>query len=107
MNYIVDNVELEVTEEYKFHPERKWKFDFAILDHKIAVEKEGGIFGHGPKCKSCGLRKRGAHSSAKGILRDMEKYNAATMMGWKILRYTPSQMQDNIWIDDVLKIIKK
>ncbi len=41
-------------EEYKFHPERNWRSDWAIAAFKILVEFEGGIFmqksGH-TKCK--------------------------------------------------------
>ena len=28
-------------QEYKFHPERKWRFDFAIPSNMIAIEYEG------------------------------------------------------------------
>lgn len=62
--------------EYKFCPDRKWRFDFALVKQKIAIEVEGGIF------------IPGGHSTGKGIMRDMEKYNWATVNGWKVLRYT-------------------
>ena len=45
--------------EYQFHPTRKWRFDFAHLDRKIAVECEGGIWRQGG----------GAHSHPLNILR--------------------------------------
>lgn len=30
--------------EYRFHSVRKWRFDFAVLDYKIAIEVEGVFF---------------------------------------------------------------
>lgn len=79
--------------EYKFHPDRKWRFDFAWPDAMLAVELEGGIW------------TGGAHTRGKHFVSDCEKYNAATKMGWKILRYTTSNMcnltQD---VADCLKI---
>ncbi len=41
--------------EYKFHPTRKWLFDFAFIDVKLAIETDGGIW------------MKGGHSSGKGI----------------------------------------
>lgn len=62
--------------EYRFHRHRKWKFDFAYVDQKLAFEVEGGIWRRGG----------GAHSSGLAIIRDIEKYNAGTMMGWRVFR---------------------
>lgn len=69
---------IEVVKEYKFHPERKWRFDFAIPDKKIAIEYEGGVFGGG----------KSRHTTGKGYAGDAEKYNEAAKLGWKVLRYT-------------------
>lgn len=66
--------------EYKFHPKRKWKFDFAFVHHKVAIEIEGGVW------------TSGRHTRGSGFVKDMEKYNAATELGWRILRFTPSEM---------------
>jgi len=63
--------------EYRFHPLRRWRFDFAWPKKKVAVELEGGIW------------IRGGHTRGKGFLKDCEKYNTATFMGWKIIRLTP------------------
>jgi very-short-patch-repair endonuclease len=75
--------------EFRFNAERKWRFDVAFPDHRIAVEIDGGVWRSGG----------GAHSHPSGILRDMEKINAAQLAGWRVLRYTP----DNIAraIDDL------
>ncbi len=66
--------------EHKFHPKRKWRFDYAIPDHKIALEVEGGVW------------TGGRHTSSSGFLKDMEKYNTATLMGWRVLRTTPDEL---------------
>ena len=66
--------------EYRFCPERKWRFDYAYVEQKIAIEQEGGIWNNG------------AHVRGKHFLSDMQKYNMAAKMGWRVLRYTPDQM---------------
>lgn len=62
--------------EYEFHPTRKWRFDWCIPEMMLAIEFEGGI----------GMV-NGAHSSREGIKRDIEKYNAATAMGYQVVRF--------------------
>jgi very-short-patch-repair endonuclease len=71
---------VEVVKEYTFHPTRKWRFDYAMLSHKIAVEVEGGAW------------TQGRHTRPKGFIADMEKYNAAALMGWRVLRVTPADL---------------
>jgi len=61
---------------YKFHPKRKWEFDFAWPELKIAVEVEGGTW------------KFGRHNRPEGYEKDCEKYNAAIEEGWKVFRFT-------------------
>ena len=65
--------------EYRFHPTRKWRMDWAWPKHKLALEIEGGAW------------TRGRHTRGKGFVADLEKYNTATVMGWRILRVTPKQ----------------
>jgi very-short-patch-repair endonuclease len=65
--------------EHVFHPERKWRLDWACPRLRLAVEVEGiTYFGGGI----------GRHQSAAGIEADMEKYNAAAALGWRVLRYS-------------------
>jgi very-short-patch-repair endonuclease len=70
----------EPTPEHRFHPERRWRFDYAWLDAKIALEVEGGIW------------TGGRHTSPKGFEADIEKYNAAACLGWRVLRTTPKNL---------------
>jgi len=62
--------------EFRFHPPRRWRFDFAFPDQKIAIECEGGIWSNGRHVRGAGFEK------------DAEKYNAAALDGWMVLRFT-------------------
>jgi len=49
----------------------------------------------------------GRHSRGKGMIEDMRKYNAATAMGWTLLRVTPQMMEQDFgsvckWVDGCL-----
>lgn len=79
--------------EYKFLEDRKFRFDFANIELKIAIEIEGGCW------------VGGWHNRGSGYIKDMEKYNLATVMGWKVLRY--STRQKNEMIRDIKILIKK
>lgn len=88
--------------EYRFHPTRKFRFDFAWPTSKIAVEVEGGLRTQRVKCHKCGVlvmqRTKagrftpvfagGRHNSAAGFENDAEKYNLAGNLGWLIVRVT-------------------
>lgn len=84
---------VEAVEEHLFHPVRKWRFDLAILSHKIAIEIEGGIWIEGG----------GAHSHPANIIRDIEKYNAAVLHGWRLIRVVPEDLTKT----KTMKMIKK
>jgi very-short-patch-repair endonuclease len=71
------------TPEHRFHPVRRWRFDYAFVDKKLAIEIEGGCF------------VQGRHTRGAGFSGDMEKYNQATILGWRVLRYTPSKINFN------------
>lgn len=58
--------------EYRFHPLRRWRFDFAWPDFKLAVEIDG--FGYG-------------HLTQAAIDNQNEKSNSAIEMGWFVLRF--------------------
>lgn len=67
--------------EYRFHPQRRWRFDYAIPPWFIALEVEGGVW------------TAGRHTRGAGYLGDCEKYNEAQLLGWIVLRCTPSQLR--------------
>ena len=77
--------------EYKFSPERRWRFDFAWEIHKVALEVQGGLF------------VRGGHNRGGYMIKEHEKRNAAAGMGWRILYCQPSE----VLTTDMVKIIRK
>lgn len=81
---------MECVKEYKFHPVRKWRFDYAIPSALVALEVEGGVW------------TGGRHINPKGFLNDMEKYNTATLMGWSVYRTTP----DDLYTGKTIKLLK-
>lgn len=75
--------------EFKFHPTRKWRFDFAHPASRTAVEIEGATWAGG------------RHSRGSGYAADCEKYNAAGLAGWTVFRLTGGMVDA-----DRLKAIK-
>jgi len=78
-------------QEYRFHPERKWRADFAIGDGSwtlgrgrfaILIEIDGGGF------------VQGRHSRGTGVEADCEKQSAAAILGYRVIRVTPAQVND-------------
>lgn len=61
--------------EFCFHPVRKWRFDFAFVGEKVAVEYQGGVYFAG----------KSGHSNVKGQERDCLKFSTAASMGWRVL----------------------
>ena len=62
--------------EHTFHPQRKWRFDFAWPHRRIAMEVDGGVYSGG------------RHTRGKGFENDCEKCNEAAVLGWTVLRVT-------------------
>ncbi len=68
--------------EYRFHPVRRWRFDFAYPEQKIAFEVEGGTWNGG------------RHNRGSGYEKDAEKYNQAAVLGWQVYRFTGGMIRD-------------
>jgi len=83
---------LEVEAEYRFHPKRRWRFDFAIPKRKIAIEIEGGTW------------IQGRHARGPGMAKDCEKYNAAANLGWIVYRFTTDMVTNGALTDVVLRL---
>ena len=75
--------------EYRFHAKRRWRFDFAWPQYLLAVEVEGGVYSGG------------RHTRGSGFEKDCEKYNAATKLGWRVLRCTGKTIQNGTAIRDI------
>ncbi len=72
--------EIDLITEYKFHPVRRWRFDFCHLSSKTAIEIEGAVW------------TQGRHTRGSGYVKDLEKYNEATFLGWRIIRLAPAMI---------------
>ena len=83
---------LNYESEFIFSNERKFRFDWAVPQLCIAIEYEG-IFSE-----------KSGHTTLSGYKKDVEKYNLATKLGWKILRYTADNYLD---FENDLKIMQK
>jgi very-short-patch-repair endonuclease len=80
----LDAAGIKYETQHRFHPPRRWTFDFVIHqggEYLFAVEVEGGqwIGGH----------KRGAAADT-----DLEKFNQAELDGWMVLRFSTSMVDD-------------
>ena len=67
-------------QEYRFHPTRRWRFDFAWPAAKLAVECDGGQW-----------KARGGRHARDS---DREKLNAAAVLGWRVLRYSGKMLEE-------------
>lgn len=85
-------LKIEFEREFKFHQKRKWRADFHLIGKKILIEVEGGIWSGG------------RHTRGKGYIRDMEKYNAATALGYRIFRYSTEQVKSGLAIQQIQKM---
>lgn len=79
--------------EVTFHPTRRWRFDFAYLERKVAVEVEGGLYTNG------------RHTRGAGYERDLEKYNEAALRGWTVLRFSKAMIEDGRAIETLKKVL--
>lgn len=76
LQYWCNEKALTLEEEYRFHPEKRYRADFAIPSLKVLIEYEG-----------LNSEKSG-HTTIGGYTKDTEKYNLAQSMGWRIIRVT-------------------
>ena len=78
--------------EYRFYPSRKWRADYCWPEEKVILEVEGGVW------------VGGRHTRGKGFLNDMEKYNQAVVLGYRLLRCTPGMIEDGSIIESLLAL---
>lgn len=81
--------------EFIFHPTRKWRFDYAWTDIKVALEIHGGVFTNG------------RHTRGKGFSEDKVKMNSAQLLGWIVIEATTAQVKNGQmlkWIKEAISL---
>jgi very-short-patch-repair endonuclease len=84
--------------EFRFAPPRRWRADFQVRfsglpTGKLLVEIDGGGY------------VAGRHSRGKGMEDDCEKMSAAAILGYRVIRATPRQVENGTalsWIRQAL-----
>ena len=80
--------------EHRFHPTRRWRFDYCWPELKLAVEVHGGTYTNG------------RHTRGGGFTVDREKMNEAAIYGWTVLEVTSAQVrsgQMRQWLDRIFE----
>jgi very-short-patch-repair endonuclease len=81
--------------EVELIPGRKWRFDFYFRERNLAVEIEGATkYG------------KSRHSRGEGFENDCRKYNAASLAGFKLLRFTTAMVRSAEAIGMVLEVLR-
>lgn len=68
--------------EFVFHPTRKWRFDRAWPEQKVAVEVNGGVWSGG------------RHVRGSGYIKDREKVNEAQLLGWTVIEVVDKTIEN-------------
>lgn len=79
--------------ELSFAPPRRWRFDFAWPERKVAVEVDGGVW------------TQGRHTRGGGFVKDMEKLNRAATLGWTVLRFPPDQIRNGTALEELRAVL--
>lgn len=81
--------------EVMFHPVRKWRFDFAIPQAKLAIEVDGGTY------------TGGRHTRGTGYAEDCRKKAEAMVLGWRVLNVDSNHVKSGQalqWIERLLRV---
>jgi very-short-patch-repair endonuclease len=93
-NHLAEQARTTVEYEHRFHPVRRWRFDAAFPERKIAIEIDGGAF------------IGGRHTRGTGFRKDCEKLNTATQMGWRVFRFLPDQV-DGEMVNVITEVLER
>lgn len=92
LQFLANELSITLASEYKFHGDRKFRFDFCFPSVKVAIEYNGII------------SDKSRHTTITGYSMDQEKINLAQKEGWVVLSYTPLNYKNAI--SDLKHIIK-
>ena len=81
----------EPKREYRFQSVNRWRFDFAYPPLLLAIEVDG----------------KGRHQTDAGTREDLQKHNAATELGWKVLHYPARSVATHKRRERIVEQIKR
>jgi len=81
----------EPTREYRFAADRRFRFDFAWPEHKIALEIQGGYYSGG------------RHN--RDPIADTKKANFAGLRGWTMLFAKPDEVRNGTTLNEISKAL--
>ena len=87
--------EIDLHAEHQFDENRKFRFDFAHILSKTAIEVQGGIW------------IKGGHSTPKGIQRDYEKLNLAQSLGWRVFLLTAETCEYEAELSAIANVMRE
>lgn len=92
---------IDFSTEHKFHPARKWRFDFVLKD-KLAVEVDGGnrMVRFSPKT---GKHVAVGYHTLDG---DHAKGNEAVLLGWRVLRFSTQEVKAGTALDIIKRALE-
>lgn len=73
---------------------RDWRADFALIDHRLLVEIEGGGWSGG------------RHTRGTGFEADLAKYDAAMRLGFTVYRCSPAMVKNGRAIETILGLLR-
>ena len=83
----------EPTRQYHWHPQRRYRSDFAYVPERLLVEVQGGVWGrYNARTGEWEAGKRSGHSGGTGMEDDCRRTCDALEHGWRILPVTPDMV---------------
>ncbi len=70
--------------EHQFVKTRRFRFDVAVLNYRLAIEYEGLV----------ATGQKGGHQTKAHYTSNCTKYNISALEGWTLLRYTARNYKD-------------
>ena len=85
---------IKFEQQFRFSSKRKWPADFYIPCKKLLIEIEGGVWS------------KGRHLRPQGFINDCEKYNAATLLGYRVIRIPSDWFNKQLhFVDEIIDYI--
>lgn len=72
-----------------------WRADFALIEHGLLIEVEGGGW------------TGGRHTRGAGFAADLKKYDAAARLGWRVYRCDPAMIKSGRAIETILILMQQ